>query len=335
MKPFIFSIIFAVAFSSLAQPPPLEKFCPHFSTNAPITWEAPTNDLPKNFWIYRRLPPRPFSRAVISNAVVLASLQNKGFPKPSTKDFYIAEDRPANYPGPIPVIFGIYPKSATISYWMPHPDTNTAYIPADEIIVKRAWECAGALGVDSSQVIFKGMTSDFNRDKSYNDLTNQLSGRGVYLARRLDGIAFTDRGDNGANGGFWIEFGSRQTIRAFSLVWPELKRDRLLPIAGPQQIIACIRAFKAMSPPSRGETNYFMRLKVLAKAEKIIITKITPAYSEGVYGQAPTNDEPSKLITPFAELEAIATFGNSSMAVRLYTPIISSDVARLLTQKTP
>jgi hypothetical protein len=113
MKAITFLMAFLAAAFSSAAAPPLETFCPHFPTNAQIVWQAPTNHLPKNFWIYKRLPPRPFSATVISNAVVLASLQSKGFPKPSTNDFYLAADHPPNYPGTIPVIFSITPKSAS------------------------------------------------------------------------------------------------------------------------------------------------------------------------------------------------------------------------------
>ena len=329
-----FTAIFATAFSSLANfTNSPENFSPHFSTNAEIVWQAPTNNLPKGFWIYKRLPPHPFSATVISNAIVLASLQSKGFPKSSTNDFYILEDKGPNYPGIIPEIFNISPKSATISYWSPHSDTNSSGIPADEILTRRAWAYARQLGVDPAKVALKGMTSHFNQDENYNDLTNQLCGRGVFLSRELDGIFFTGIGDNGANGGFWIEFGSHEQIRAFSLVWPDLKRDKFQQTVSPQQIIACIEAHKIIVLPNVGEEKYFERVKSLANAKTFTITKITPSYSEGVMGEAPTNDAPSEFITPFAELEAIADFGNSNATVRLVSPIISSEVNRLLRAK--
>lgn len=335
MKIFAFLVaIFSVAFSLQSAATPLENFCPHFSTNTPIIWQAPTNQLPNFFWIYKRLPPHPFSATVISNAIVLASLQSKGFPKPSANDFYMWENKGPNYPGPIPNYFSIIPKSATISYGLPHPGTNTSDIPADKILMQRAWACAAQFGVDPAQIAFKEMTSRFNQDENGNDLTNQLIGRGVFLSRKLDGILFTDIGDQGANGGFWIEFGSHGQVHAFSLVWPELQHDKFQPTASAQQIIACIRAFKTMSLPVHEETDYFARLKNFSKAKKLTITKITPYYMEGIYGGMPTNDELSKFIAPFAELEAVADFGNSNATVRLLSPILSSEVSRLLRAKS-
>ena len=326
-----FTAIFATNFSSFADS--LERFSPDFSTNTEIIWQAPTNDLPKSFWIYKRLPPHPFSATVISNAIVLASLQSKGFPKPSTNDFYIPEDKPANYPGSIPIIFSITPKSSTLFYGMPHPGTNTSGIPADEILVKHAWACAVQLGVDPSKVALKVMTSRFNKDENYDDLTNQICGRGAFLSRLLDGIYFWGNGDDGPNEGFWIEFGSSEKIQVFSLNWPNLKRFENQQAASPQQIIACIKAQKTIVIPNANEETYFQRIRTLANAKKFIVTKITPYYSEGRFGETPTNDLPSEIIEPIAELEAVADFGNSNATVRLVSPIISSEVNRLLKAK--
>jgi len=52
-----------------------------------------------------------------------------------------------------------------------------------------------------------------------------------------------------------------------------------------------------------------------------------------VFGEVPTNDVPCKFVTPFAELEAVADFGNSNATVRLLSPIIASEVSRLLKSK--
>jgi hypothetical protein len=333
VKAIAFLFIFLAAIFSSFATDTLETFCPHFSTSMPIVWQVPTNHLPKNFWIYKRLLPHLFPASVISNAVVLASLQSKGFPKPSTNDFYIVADHPPNYPGMIPVIFSITPKTGTIFYGLPHPGTNTTNIPTDRTLVQRAWACAAQFGVDPAQIAFKEMTSRFNQDENYNDLTNQLCGRGVFLSRQLNGILFSGNGQDGESQGFWIEFGSHEQVRAFSFVWPDLQRGELQQSASSQQIIACIRAFKTMSPPNGNEENYFERLKNLAKAKKLTITKITPYYSDGVYGKSPTGDDLPKIITPIAQLEADVDFGESNTTVKLLSPIVSSEVIKLFGNK--
>jgi hypothetical protein len=87
MKTFaLLVVILATAFSSLADPPTLAELNSHLFTNGPIIWQAPTNQLPKSLWTYKMLTPRPFTRAVLSNAVVLASLESKGFPEPSLQN---------------------------------------------------------------------------------------------------------------------------------------------------------------------------------------------------------------------------------------------------------
>jgi hypothetical protein len=82
--------------------------------------------------------------------------------------------------------------------------------------------------------------------------------------------------------------------------------------------------------PNVGEEKFFVRLKTLASAKKLTITKITPYYGEEVFGTIPTNYVPCNFATPFAELEAVADFGTSNTTLRLVSPILTSDVKRLL-----
>ena len=49
---------------------------------------------------------------------------------------------------------------------------------------------------------------------------------------------------------------------------------------------------KTVVVPNIGERNYFARLRTLAYAKKLTITKITPVDAEWVFGTAPTNDVP-------------------------------------------
>jgi hypothetical protein len=335
MKTFaLMAVVLTTAFGSLADTSSLERFSPHFSTNTPIVWTAPTNHLPKTIWIYRRLGPRIFSATVISNAIVLASLQSKGFPKPSTNQTCFTADEDINCPCGHPCIFFINPNFASMSYTIRHPGMGSGEdIPSDEAIVKRSWDCAFQLGVERAQVVKKDMTSHYNTDENGVKLGNQICGRGVYLSRQLDGISFWSNGDDGSNEGFWIEFGSRGIIRSFSLTWPKLERCEIQPTTSPEQIIACIRAHKIIVIPNADEEKYFERVKALANAKKFTITKITPYYGEGVFGEVPANDAPPKLIAPIAELEAVAGFGNSNLTVRLLSPVLKSDATRLLKDK--
>jgi hypothetical protein len=331
MKAFaFFTAIFATTFSSFAESTnSLERFSPHLSTNTEIQWQAPTNRLPKSFWIYKRLPPRPFSASVISNAVILASLQDKGFPKPSTNAFFIW-----SAPNPCGMsfsIFSIQPASTTISFSSPNQNLSTDNVPDDETVTKRAFECAARFGLDQAHLIPKNVYSSSNAAGCEETLTNGICARGIFLSRKLDGVGFFGDANNGSEG-FSIEFGSRGQIRSFSFVWPNLEPDQKSLAASPKEIIRYIREHKVMVLPD-DEPNYFGRIKMLAKAKAFTITKIMPCYGEGVFGEVPTNDVPPEFVTPIAELEAVAEFGNSNATVRLLSPIISSEVNRLLKAK--
>ncbi len=333
MKAFaLFTGIFATAFYSFANPTnSLERFSPHFSTNTEILWQAPTNHLPRRFWVYKRLPPRPFSASVISNAVILASLQDKGFPKPSTNAFFIW-----SAPNPCGMgfsVFSILPASTTISFSSPNQNLSTNNIPDAETVTKRAFECAAQLGLDRAYMVPKNVCSSSNAVGCDQTLTSGICGRGIFLSRKLDGVSFWGDANNGADG-FSIEFGSRGQIRSFALVWPNLEPEQKWLTASPEEIIHSIREHQVVVLPNDDEVNYFARLRTLASAKKFTITKFTPYYGEGVLGETPTNDVPPEFVTPIAELEAVADFGKSNTIVRLISPVLSSDVTRLSGKQT-
>jgi hypothetical protein len=328
-------LILAGSLSLSAAPSELERFSPHLSSKTQIIWNASTNQLPTSFWVYRRQGPRIFSASVISNAMALGSVQSRGIPKPSTNDFFIWEDHPPNYPGPIFSVFSIRPRWANIGYSMPHSDRGTGTdIPNDAIVIGRAWRELPRFGIDPKQVKLKNLTSwHCIHDEMGRDVTNRLCGRGVFLSRQLDGISFYGTGDEGDDEGFWIQLGSHERVRAFALVWPSLDRYKLQRIASPEQIIECFRRQRVLVVPENDEgTPYFPRIARLATVHRIIVTKITPYYGEFALGEAPNgkDDVPPEFVTPFAELEVMADFGTNKETAIVLSPILSSEVVRLL-----
>ena len=214
-----------------------------------------------------------------------------------------------------------------------YKDGSPDGIPGDETIAKRAWDCLPLLGLDRAKLIQKSFfTHTWNVDRNGRDTTNFICGRGVFLCRQLDGVDFfsIDGTEDGDAEGFSIEFGDHGQIRCYSFRWSAMERYESQQTASVQEIVHCIKAHKTIVLPNGEEENYFARLKALANARKLTITKITPVYGEGIFGKPSTSDTPCKFATPFAELEAVADFGTSNATVRLVSPILSSDVKRLL-----
>jgi hypothetical protein len=312
MKLVAFLMAFLTAAFSCLADYTLEDISPHFPTSTPIIWQAPTNHLPKSFWIYQK-SPHVFSAVTISNAIVLASFQDKGFPKPS-KNKITLWATPHNGE-PRPPYFEIDPELGVISYSLGDraPDSEGS-VSKDAAAIERAWNYLADLDIDRSQFVRTNLAAPGTW--------------GVFFPRQIDGVQMSDDSQ-----GFSFQQIGTDKIRCFSLSLPNLERKQNGRAATPQQIIACIRAFKTPSPPNGDEPDYFARIRNLGNARKVTIVKITPCYGEGIYGETPTTTEPSKIVMPIAELEAIADFGNSNVVVRLYAPLIATEVDRLLSQK--
>jgi hypothetical protein len=305
------AILAAVA-SSHASSVTLDDISPHFSTNMPIIWQAPTNHLPKSFWVYKKLP-RVFSAATISNAIILASFQVKGFPKPSTNRIILWAESTEGEPQP--PSFAILPDEGQLDYSLGDraPD-STEKVANDEAAVERAWDCLLQLGADRAQFVKTNVASQGDW--------------GIFFPRQIDGVQFYRDQSEGFS---FQQFGQHGKIRCFGLLWPNLERMENCQPASPQQIIACIRGHRVVVLPEGVEgRHYLARVKRLAVAKKLIITKITPYYGEEVFGEVPADNIPPKIVTPIAELEAVADFGNSNMLVRIVSPITSSGVSNLL-----
>jgi hypothetical protein len=335
MKTFaVLVLVFVQPLLASAGYPTWQELSSHLFTNGPIVWQASTSHLPKQFWIYRRQLPRVFSATIISNAIVLGSLQSKGFPEPSTNQTCIMAVPPC--PCGNVCNFFINPSEASMYYESPnYKDGSPIGLPSDEAILKRAWDCVPQLGLDPTHMIQNSFfTHIYNADQTGNDTTNFICGRGVFLSRQLDGVSFFSADNTGGDAeGFALELGSYGEIRSYGFRWSIMKRYERQQIASLQEINRCIRAHKALVLPNIDEEDYFARLRKLANAKKWTIIKITPVYCDGVIGRPPTNDAPCEFATPFAELDAVADFGTSNAAVRLICPILSSEVKRMLESK--
>jgi hypothetical protein len=288
----------------------LEDVALHFSTNTTIVWQAPTNNLPKRLWTYKR-SPQVFSAVAISNGVVLAGFEKKGFPRPTTNHVVIWADQTTDGE-PSPPYFALFPQMGQMSYDLGDRAPGSPMDSArDQAAVNRAWEYASRLGADLTQLVRTNAA--------------EPGVGGVFLPRQLDGIPFFDGTE-----GFHVMLCKDTKIRSFCLMWPNLERDQIEATATPQEIIRCIEGNRAVLVPGDAEGNYFTQVKQVEQARRLTITRITPYYGEGMLGEEPRENEPPKYVGPVAVLGANTEFGTNVTSVRIYAPILASDVRRLL-----
>ncbi len=313
------------AASSPAQPPTLQELTARTFTNASIVWQA-TDNLPKTFWVYRRVLPKVFSTSVLTRAMVLAGMQNRGIPKPSTNTFFIAEDHAPDYPGPIFTVFEIDPGNATISYCLPeHSTVPASDLPSNETVVAQGKKYASEFGLDAAKMLQRPVFSETREIEHGETSINTIRGRGVFLARQLDGTTFFSMRDNGEGAeGFSIVFGTHNQLGSFNICWSDVVRYSNQVSANQSEIIGFIHTHRIIVLPDN-EENYFADLKSLAATRKLTIKKMTTFYGDGIFGEVPKNDEPSRFITPFIELDCDAQINNSNMLVRMLSPVISPE----------
>ena len=181
----------------------------------------------------------------------------------------------------------------------------------DEAAVTRAWDCAARLGADLRELV---------RTNAGGPGTG-----GVFLPRQLDGIPFFDETE-----GFQMMLGKDGKLRMFCLMWPKLERLENEPTATPEEIIKCIKGRKTVLVPADDGADYLAQVRDVSRARKLTITGAAPYYGEGMLGEEPRGDEPPKCIWPITIMSATADFGTNTSVVRIYAPILASDVRRLL-----
>ena len=66
---------------------------------------------------------------------------------------------------------------------------------------------------------------------------------------------------------------------------------------------------------------HFARIKSFSNTKKFTVTKVTPYYGEGIYGEMPTNNEPAKYLTPIAELEVTPIWEIATLLSGSFSPL--------------
>lgn len=320
MKRFaLIPVILLTALPGWAGPMTLEDVSPHFPTNAEIVWQAPTNHLPQELPTYITVP-QMFSTVTISNAMVLAAFPPKHHI--SAGDFHLQDGPEDRWSRALDITI----QWGQIMYRVRTDLREPKGVPGGEEVAKRAWEYAAKLDIDPSE-LFEKPESRETKNCEYGEATNQVCSRGTFLTRKIHGLEMRDFG-------LGITFGGQAQLRGFCLLWPDLKVDAVHPLASPEQMTQSIRAHKTVLALTGDGSMDWAKLKALSTARKVTITKITPYYGEGRYGEEATDNGPKREISPLAEMEVMAELEHSNLTVRMLGPILARDARRLLQTKS-
>jgi hypothetical protein len=202
-------------------------------------------------------------------------------------------------------------------------DLNIAEGVPDE---KRAFQLATnllpKLGISSALLARKPNSSDlltqqieatamlWRRPGGGPPYATNLHTRGIIFLRALDGVDF----ERWVRGGCTIEFGSHAKVSKIEANWRKLKRDKLYPVATPDQIIKWIREGKAFYLPARDWPQ-----AEPSSPSKLTITKVTPYYYAEAHGEF---HEPNGSVYPFARLEARFDTSSTNEPTVIFCPIL-------------
>jgi hypothetical protein len=114
-----------------------------------------------------------------------------------------------------------------------------------------------------------------------------------------------------------INFGSHGRIIDFSLSWRNLKLQERHQVAKPAEIVASIKAGRAVLPPQAGD------LLGLDNADRLRIVKLIPQYYEK------PGYEPLEWVYPYADLEVVAEAANTNTTTfYLRCPVLGAIMSR-------
>ena len=297
MKTFFLGVLFAgISLSTPAGSFGLEGESFQGATNIEIVWNAPTNTLPRNLWIYK-IMPEAISAAVVSNAMKIGHFSMTDLSQPPDKNLISFKN---NNEANLPRWLYIAPTIGGIEYssrWdFKTPDEA---IPTSDEAEQLARDILFQLGVDRSllsdkvQKGYDDVTTKYDRNHHQKG-TPQVTRRGVVFARQLDGVSLAPASC------LRIFFRSHGTIEGFTFQWRNLMPYESYRAVTPAEILRIIKSGKAVLP------DQYYDLTGLEQAKKLTVVKVTPRYYNGV------GDEVLEFLRPYAEIEMVADVGETN-----------------------
>jgi hypothetical protein len=286
------------------------------TTNIEIAWAVPTNNRPPALWVYKVIPQK-FSDSCLSNLMTLGPFTSRDRMELSAAD----SDFDASS-----IVYAKQSRFLTIAPangWIKYRDneaeslTRVEEVPNDHQVEELGLLLLSKMAINLSELVRKPHSTNLltfaevrNRgrlEKAAGKTVEDISARGVYFLRKIDGISIAGIG---SGGGFHVIFGSHGTIVAFELIWRNLQPYQHRKAATCDQILRFIREGKAVMTHRNIVAPHQIR--------NLSITEIAPFYMGASWMDR------QDFVYPFAQLEAVVEdLSGKQSPLQLYCPITS------------
>jgi hypothetical protein len=265
-----------------------------------------------------RVKPGAFSITVISNLMTLGKFANRD---------KISSLNPAfNQPGDLLFVsrsekreLGIFSHLGFIEYSDSRADdiASAEGVPSNDDTVRLALAYLSQLKIDVTDLAKEPGTPQLLTyheqrtavvSKPDQASVTNVHLRGASFVRALDGIPFFGRG---TRGGCTVEFGKDSRICGINLLWRNLERYQLYPVANIETIIKWIQEGKTVWQP-----QLEMDSVPWTTVKRMTVVRAIPYY----YGEP--QSMPETWSYPFMALEAVIESSTTNTTVHLLCPMI-------------
>jgi hypothetical protein len=275
-----------------------------------VRWNAPTNTIPTNVWVYR-LSPNEFSPKAVDYLRSLGPFSDADKKRSKTKEMLFVK------PGTLPNLFVSFRLGQIRYQTATRPVTNlAAHVPPMAQLPELTAGFLKTVGIDVSQLTRKpDGTTDFALSEPSTEyyvedkvITN-VEFRAVSFRRAVDGAPWVGA-ETGGDG--QVQFGDYGIPRRIWLSWRNLERSKSFSTADSKIIIDRIRLGKAVQNmiPMNAEPIDWSTVKSLTvNGAKLCY------YAGGPFA-------PSDWLMPFAALWTTVDTGHGKIDVEIDCPII-------------
>jgi hypothetical protein len=290
-------------------------------TNLDVRWKATKHPWPKALWTYQMVPTK-FSPNLISNLMSLADFTQKDQYGASTTNgiaYY-------NYKNRLSISFatGDIDLDRELRRYTP---TNLAEgVPGTNQLYQLAKDFIPRLGIDITEIPrtkkggFKITSSEPSHTQYFlGEITiTNIQFRRASFGRLIDGVECEP-----FVGSCAIDFGEHSQIKALSLHWRSVQRDKRYPAATSEQIVRWIRDGNMLLPKAIYITGEDTAPIDWSVAKRITIEEATAHYwGEPFFGDHEDRPIFPRPVVPYGILTTTVDMGSTKLKVKIVCPII-------------